>query len=232
MSITGSPTASRRRSASPWSTCSPASSSTVGILAALRHRDATGEGQLVEVDLLSALLAALVNQASAYTIAGEVPARMGNAHPSIAPYELLRDRRRASWWSRSAPTASSRRSARSSGRPGWPPTRASPTNAERVEQSRRAARGAGGSARRPPGERLGGGADRAPGSRPASSTTSPAPSTWRRALGLEPIVAVPREDGTAVRADPQPDRPLGDPGDLPLGAAALPRGGALSGFSY
>jgi len=60
-----------------------------GILAALRHRDRTGEGQRVEVDLLSALLAALVNQASSFTIAGVVPGRMGNAHPSIAPYEIF-----------------------------------------------------------------------------------------------------------------------------------------------
>jgi crotonobetainyl-CoA:carnitine CoA-transferase CaiB-like acyl-CoA transferase len=61
---------------------------TVGILTALRARDQTGEGQLVEVDLYSALLAALVNQGSAYTIAGVVPQRLGNRHPSISPYEV------------------------------------------------------------------------------------------------------------------------------------------------
>jgi crotonobetainyl-CoA:carnitine CoA-transferase CaiB-like acyl-CoA transferase len=61
----------------------------VGILAALEHRRESGEGQLVEVDLLSALLVGLVNQSSAYTVAGVVPGRMGNRHPSIAPYELL-----------------------------------------------------------------------------------------------------------------------------------------------
>jgi crotonobetainyl-CoA:carnitine CoA-transferase CaiB-like acyl-CoA transferase len=62
----------------------------IGILAALEHRRKSGEGQLVEVDLLSALLAGLVNQSSAYTVAAVVPGRMGNRHPSIAPYELLR----------------------------------------------------------------------------------------------------------------------------------------------
>ncbi|MDW8803343.1 CoA transferase [Streptomyces scabiei] len=61
----------------------------LGVLAALRHRDATGQGQLVEVNLLSSLLSALVNQASAFAVAGVVPGRMGNAHPSIAPYETF-----------------------------------------------------------------------------------------------------------------------------------------------
>ncbi|MFC4504690.1 MULTISPECIES: CaiB/BaiF CoA transferase family protein [Streptomyces] len=62
----------------------------LGILAALRHRDATGEGQLVEVNLLGSLLSAMVNQASAFAVAGVVPGRLGNAHPSIAPYETFR----------------------------------------------------------------------------------------------------------------------------------------------
>jgi crotonobetainyl-CoA:carnitine CoA-transferase CaiB-like acyl-CoA transferase len=61
---------------------------TIGILVALRHREASGEGQLVEVDLLSALLASLVNQGSAYTVAGAIPERLGNRHPSISPYEV------------------------------------------------------------------------------------------------------------------------------------------------
>lgn len=61
----------------------------VGILAALHQREATGLGQHIEVNLLSSLLSSMVNQSSAYVLGGSIPQRMGNAHPSIAPYEVF-----------------------------------------------------------------------------------------------------------------------------------------------
>lgn len=62
---------------------------TIGLLAALHQRSLTGEGQHVEVNLLSSALSGLVNQTGAYTAGGVVPRRMGNAHPSVYPYEVL-----------------------------------------------------------------------------------------------------------------------------------------------
>lgn len=59
----------------------------VAILAALAERERSGLGQRAEVSLLGALLAALANQASGFLGAGHLPGRMGNRHPSIAPYE-------------------------------------------------------------------------------------------------------------------------------------------------
>ncbi|MFD1044742.1 CoA transferase [Kibdelosporangium lantanae] len=61
----------------------------VRILAALHHRTATGEGQDVDVNLMSSALSALVNQTSAYVAGGVVPQRMGNAHLSLYPYEPM-----------------------------------------------------------------------------------------------------------------------------------------------
>src|SRR5438067_2945252 len=61
----------------------------IGLLAALHHRSRTGEGQHVEVSLLASALSGLVNHTSAYVAGGVIPTRMGNAHPSLFPYEPL-----------------------------------------------------------------------------------------------------------------------------------------------
>jgi crotonobetainyl-CoA:carnitine CoA-transferase CaiB-like acyl-CoA transferase len=62
---------------------------TIGVLAALREREVSGRGQIVAVNLLSSLLGSLVNQGAAYINGADVPAALGNQHPSIAPYETL-----------------------------------------------------------------------------------------------------------------------------------------------
>lgn len=60
---------------------------TVGILAALAHRDRTGEGQHIDVSLLDVQVASLANQAMNYLASGSQPPRLGNAHPNIVPYQ-------------------------------------------------------------------------------------------------------------------------------------------------
>lgn len=60
--------------------------STIAILAALRARDLTGEGQLVDMSLLDSNVAILANIASNYLIGGTPPRRYGNAHPNLVPY--------------------------------------------------------------------------------------------------------------------------------------------------
>lgn len=61
----------------------------IGILGALHHKDNTGQGQRVELNLLSSALSGMVNQSAAYVTGGVVPTRMGNEHPSLYPYEPM-----------------------------------------------------------------------------------------------------------------------------------------------
>lgn len=89
MSLTGDPDGSAFRSGVSVFDIMTGMQATIGILAALNHRNATGEGQHVEVNLLSTALAAMANHSSTYVAGGEVPFRMGNAHPSLFPYEPL-----------------------------------------------------------------------------------------------------------------------------------------------
>ncbi|MCX4827115.1 CoA transferase [Streptomyces sp. NBC_01142] len=89
MSLTGDPQGPPYRAGISVFDVMAGNHAAIGILAALRHRDATGRGQLVEVNLLSSALTGLVNHSSAYVAGGTVPYRMGNAHPSVFPYEPL-----------------------------------------------------------------------------------------------------------------------------------------------
>ena len=59
------------------------------ILAALRHRDRTGEGQHVDCCLLDTQVAWLINEGTNYLVSGKVPQPLGNAHPNIVPYQVF-----------------------------------------------------------------------------------------------------------------------------------------------
>lgn len=61
---------------------------TVGILAALRHRDQTGEGQQIDIALVDSQIAWLINEGVNYLTSGQVPQRRGNGHPNIVPYDV------------------------------------------------------------------------------------------------------------------------------------------------
>jgi crotonobetainyl-CoA:carnitine CoA-transferase CaiB-like acyl-CoA transferase len=62
---------------------------TVGILAALRHRDQTREGQFIDLSLYDSQVAWLINAATNHLVSGSVPGRIGNRHPNIAPYQTF-----------------------------------------------------------------------------------------------------------------------------------------------
>ncbi|HEX5512469.1 MAG TPA: CoA transferase [Actinomycetales bacterium] len=90
MSITGAPDGEPTKVGVALVDVLTGKDAVIGILAGLAARRRDGLGQHVEVNLLSSLLGALVNQASGYLATGSSPTRMGNRHPSIAPYESLR----------------------------------------------------------------------------------------------------------------------------------------------
>ena len=62
---------------------------TTAILAALHHRDKTGEGQYIDLSLLDTQVAWLANVGLNYLTSGEVPQRVGNEHPNIVPYNVM-----------------------------------------------------------------------------------------------------------------------------------------------
>ena len=89
MSITGEQTGPPMKAGVALIDVLAAKDTTIGVLAALTARHSTGLGARLDVNLLSSLQGALANQGQAYLGADSAPGRLGNTHPSIAPYETL-----------------------------------------------------------------------------------------------------------------------------------------------
>ncbi|MFF5085219.1 CaiB/BaiF CoA transferase family protein [Actinoplanes sp. NPDC000266] len=89
MSLTGDPEGPAYRAGISVFDVMAGMHANIGILAALHSRAESGRGQHIEVNLLSSALSGLVNHSSGYVAGGTVPYRMGNAHPSLFPYEPL-----------------------------------------------------------------------------------------------------------------------------------------------
>jgi crotonobetainyl-CoA:carnitine CoA-transferase CaiB-like acyl-CoA transferase len=89
MSLTGEPAGEPMKSAVAVADLFSGMYSGIAILAALRHAERTGEGQHLDISLLDCQVAMLANLGMNYLVSGEKPPRLGNAHASIAPYQVF-----------------------------------------------------------------------------------------------------------------------------------------------
>jgi crotonobetainyl-CoA:carnitine CoA-transferase CaiB-like acyl-CoA transferase len=89
MSLTGEPDGLPQKVGVPVADLFAGLYGCIGILAALRHRDATGQGQQVDIGMLDTHVAWLANQGMNYLATNENPPRLGNQHPNIVPYQVF-----------------------------------------------------------------------------------------------------------------------------------------------
>lgn len=89
MSLTGEPDGMPMKVGVPVADVFAGLYGCIGILAALRHKQATGQGQHIDIGMLDTHLAWLANQAMNYLATGENPKRLGNDHPNIVPYQVF-----------------------------------------------------------------------------------------------------------------------------------------------
>jgi crotonobetainyl-CoA:carnitine CoA-transferase CaiB-like acyl-CoA transferase len=92
MSLTGEPNGEPQKVGVPLADLFAGLYGCIGILAALRHREATGEGQQIDIGMLDTHVAWLANQGMNYLATGENPPRLGNQHPNIVPYQAFQTR--------------------------------------------------------------------------------------------------------------------------------------------
>ena len=89
MSLTGEPDGQPQKVGVPVADLFAGLYGCIGILAAIRHRDATGIGQQIDIGMLDTHVAWLANQGMNYLATGENPPRLGNQHPNIVPYQVF-----------------------------------------------------------------------------------------------------------------------------------------------
>ena len=89
MSLTGEPDGLPQKVGVPVADLFAGLYGCIGILAALRHRDQTGQGQQIDIGMLDTHVAWLANQGMNYLATGEDPVRLGNQHPNIVPYQVF-----------------------------------------------------------------------------------------------------------------------------------------------
>jgi crotonobetainyl-CoA:carnitine CoA-transferase CaiB-like acyl-CoA transferase len=89
MSLTGEPDGLPQKVGVPVADLFAGLYGCIGVLAALRHRDQTGQGQQIDIGMLDTHVAWLANQAMNFLATGENPPRLGNQHPNIVPYQVF-----------------------------------------------------------------------------------------------------------------------------------------------
>ena len=89
MSLTGEPGGEPQKVGIPVADLFAGLYGCIGVLAALRHREATGQGQQIDIGMLDTHVAWLANQGMNYLATGQDPVRLGNQHPNIVPYQVF-----------------------------------------------------------------------------------------------------------------------------------------------
>lgn len=89
MDLTGEPDGQPQKVGVAWIDVFTGLYGTIAIQAAIADRDKTGQGQHIDLSLMDCGVGVLANQATNFLLGGQVPSRLGNAHPNIVPYQVF-----------------------------------------------------------------------------------------------------------------------------------------------
>ena len=89
MDLTGEPDGQPQKVGVAWIDVFTGLYGTIAVQAAIADRDKTGQGQHVDLSLMDCGVGVLANQATNFLLGGQVPSRLGNAHPNIVPYQVF-----------------------------------------------------------------------------------------------------------------------------------------------